>query len=328
MGRKIGWVAALVLFAAATPALADGLVVEKARATFASSRRGLPKHAISVRGIVTSVTTVDAFDPARHGVRIKLGEFVAVAHQPGEEASAFKFRRHAWRLRTKVNGVKTKLKLDVRSGRISVNVKGANAFRLRDAGPQYVECTIEVGTAVLGQALVFDERGRGSATKWISLAQGVPVAPPGTPPIGTRPPQGTLVYEILRTGEVSTVLQPGVQVARNQEQWDALFEHAALPTHIQPPGVDFKQDMVIGVFMGLVSQIHEQRIEITAITDTADQLHVSWRSRYGCFQFACSGGLNDPNACPDFAPYMFVRVRRVDSLEVSNRGASVYDDCK
>ena len=188
-----------------------------------------------------------------------------------------------------------------------------------------MEFTLEVGTSILDDALVFDERARGR--KWISLAQGVVTVPPGLPPVHERRPQGTLVYEILARSEVSDVWLNGVQVARNDEQWRAMYDQATFPSFHKRPEVDFKQDMVIGVFMGLVSQVHEQRIEITGITDTVEQLHVSWRSRYGCFQFACSGGLNDPNACPDFAPFLFVRVRRVDSLEVSNRVASVYDDC-
>ena len=51
---------------------------------------------------------------------------------------------------SKLGGAKTKLKLDTRTGRVTLDAKKANASLLRNGGPQYVECTVEIGTAIVG----------------------------------------------------------------------------------------------------------------------------------------------------------------------------------
>ncbi len=296
---------------------------------FRITRRGVPSHAVKLRGVVTDQRTLAAFDPQLVGLQIKIGAFVAAAHSPTGDDSrgGFKLRKGVWRLRTKVNGVRTKLKLDSINGRLSLDVRGANAGALRAGGPKRVTCSIEVGTALADDVVVFDERRRGGSTTWASLPPGVAIGPPVQPPSPVPVAQGSLVFAILTSGQGSQVLQPTVMVARTDSEWMTLYDKAIFPSFNSRPVVDFNQDMVIGIFMGLVNQVHEQKVELLNVTDTLDQLHVSWRQRFGCFQFACSGGLNS-SLCQDFAPFMFVRVRRNAAPAVSDRAPSVYDKCK
>jgi hypothetical protein len=115
-------------------------------------------------------------------------------------------------------------------------------------------------------------------------------------------------------------------VARSQQEWVEMYNQAVFTGPQRRPGVDFGQEMVIGIFTGLVSQVHAQEIDVVNVTDSGNQLFVSWRSRMLCTQFACSGGLQG-GSCPDFSPFVFIRVRRVETPAVSNRSAAVYADC-
>jgi len=262
----------------------------------------------------------------RRGVRIKVGDFIAVDHRPADDGGDFKLKKNVWRLRTKVNGVRTKLILDTRSGRLKLNVKKANAGLLRAGGPEYVVCTLEVGTTLLEDAVVFDERGGGSSLKWRSLARGAALPPPPPPPTGEPTGRGSMVFEILARGERSLVEEPTVMSATNDADWQAMYDLAIFPGFNRRPDVDFKQDMVIGIFKGLVSQIRQQEVELLNVTEVGGQMHISWRARNLCTQFSCStGGLG--GQCEDFAPFLLVRVRRVSTPVVSDQAPAFYVDC-
>ena len=330
MGRKSTHAALIALStiaALSAPAHAEGLLAERVQATFSTSRKGLPRHSVKLRGTVTERDELARFRPEDSGLQLRIGAFVAVAHTPGPEGNALRLKGKVWRLKTKVNGAVSKLRIDTRSGAMRLTVKNANASQLLAGGPAFAIVTLELGSALLQDAVVFDERRRRGAVQWKSLAKGSPLAPippdPGTVPI----PAGTLPFTILASGEVSDVPQPGIIVAKTQQEWEALYDRAIITTPHQRPGVDFTQEMVIGVFTGLLAPTQTHEVEVVNISDSGSQLQVSWRSRIFCKPFVCpSIGLGGSD-CPDFSAWQFVRVRRVLWDAIQYHAPPVYVDC-
>lgn len=327
--RALATIAGLTLLAAAaTPAAADGMIVERVQATFKTTRKGAANHAVKLRGMVGTTQRLRDFRPDLSGVRLRVGDFVALAHDPDPESRAFRLKRGVWRYRSKVGSTRTKLTLDTRSGAIRLRVKKGNAATLRSGGPDYALVRLEIGSDVFDDAVVFDERTRRGAVQWKSLPHGSPIEPPGERPEGDPLPGGSLPWTILSRGEHSKVLTPTVMVARSNAEWVALYDQATIFVPNQRPPVDFTREMVIGIFTGLVSQNQSQEIDVTDVTEGETQLWVSWRSRYLCGPFVCTkgGGLIGDD-CPDFAPFVFLRVRRVDGQHTSYRGPTVSSDC-
>ncbi len=316
---------ALLAFGGVAYAL-PSLSVDTARVVFWRSGDGLPRHDVRVTAQITDRSLIDSFDPLKTPFRLRIGDYVAVLEVPeaGATETPFRRKRKLWKLKVKDAPVRAKLTLDARSGLVQFRARGVNALALLKSDPEKVDVVVEFGTRVTGERVAFDAREQGGIVRWTFKRYGTNVLPEEYDPEALLAKD--LLWYMMASGEKSSVILPGVRVARNAAELRPIWDTAYPASSVLPP-VDFQREMVIAVYVGLVAPTRKQIVEVIRVTDDRSQLHVSWRPRHLCDTYVCNGPPSTPQ-CPDNSPFVFLRVAQTTSEVFSEKQTDLYDDCK
>jgi len=290
----------------------DGSVrVMAGKARFAhAARTGDARHSLQLKLMMGPSWLADIHDPAHHALRAVLGESVLFDVLPGADGDR-SGKQGRWRYRGEHNGGRVKISANGFNGKLKIKLSRASLLDLRASDAQDLPLTLEMaGTEVDATAsfVVKDARVR----RWKGLASDfVPGPGPGPGPNPDPDPNGNphqVSFSVLRKGNDSSLWPKVHQAARNQSEWNALWlKHDWSGS--TPPTVNFNQNSVIGVFLGIPTKTSNpgwvSTIRVVSINETSTRREVVWEEVPNGIVWTCPPpGVGAPCILPD--PYEFV----------------------
>jgi hypothetical protein len=214
--------------------------VERAELVFATiGEKESPDHRVVLHITFPRELVPESFDPRTGRLRIKIGG-ETVLSLPAEDSSATVARvgdRWIWREKesSKRTGTRS-LVLGVVS--VTFGAKGLDLSALREGDPKKITIRLRIGASIREGAVKF----AATKSKWVLAPAGQVLLAP------KKDLSKKVAFRVLRGGSDSAIHEAGHAVARTAAEWKALWKRHEGKG--DAPAVDFKKEMVVGIFLG------------------------------------------------------------------------------
>jgi hypothetical protein len=258
--RRFAILLALPLAAALAEPVESDLHVERVRLRIrGQAESGEYQDSLRLSTLLKARDVPDPYGPVSDGLTVTMGDATLLSLPPVPEGARLRAGKNGrWRYREKG---RAKLRLNLRKGRLDLRIRGADLSSILAGGSDEIPVVVGMGEVTFSQSIDLEDRGK----SWTYRSEGIPFFTPFQPDDPGDPddpgPSDGVTFRRLLAGAAGDVQTPQTRVFRTKFDYeDFWFKHPGMwPPQgggggapiVPPPVVDWDEEMVLGVFLGV-----------------------------------------------------------------------------